>query len=147
MATGSHYKMKMLSLYGRVGYMENAIITLLTFWSFNISMCCKGWQQCLENEPKQTKTKCMAAKMFSFPLIQGRIYVKLIIKEEPDWKLSWNRKCENISICMLHLVILSIFTQKKYFLLQMCAPQGQPCWFTLNQWKTEKIRHVMCMIL
>ena len=49
-----------------------------------------------------------------------------------------NRKCENISMRMLHLVILSIFTQKKYFLLRMCAPQGQPCWFTLNQWKTEK---------
>lgn len=134
----------MLSLYGRVRYTENAVITLLTFWSFNVSLCCKRLQECLEKEPKQNTClqKCSPSDWYR----AGFMSSSSLKRNQTE---SWleNRKCENISLRMLHLVILSIFPQKEYLLLRMWAPQGQPCWFTLNQRKTEKIWHVMCLIL
>ena len=48
-------------------------------------------------------------------------------------RLAWkSRKCANIFICRLLLVLLSIFMQQKYFSFQLELLKVQSCWFLLT---------------
>ena len=49
-----------------------------------------------------------------------------------------SKKYANILTCMLHLVVLLIFIQEKYFLLWIWPPLSTAIWLALCQWKMEE---------
>ena len=88
------------------------------------------WFHCLSNSPQ-----CW----YHIGELLGSCYSPFEGKLKWRHELAWrHRKCANISICRLHLVVMSIFIPPKLVPFWFEFELFQPCWFTLFQWRAKK---------